>query len=126
MLPALLQTHLALTVETDPRRLGYLRARMLGLVPPCWWRLAGEVLERHANREVARGCDDFDWPEWFPVAQREPLVRALEHYNNPAPERAAEVEESVEMYARHPRRAPGLNWLAGFFAAVLDEVGRED
>ena len=102
MLPTLLQTHLALTVETDPRRLGYLRARMLGLVPPCWWRLAGEVLELAANG----GQGAFTLPDWFPVAHREPLGVAMEAYG---------VGEGMT-----------VEGLAGFFAAVLDEVGREE
>jgi hypothetical protein len=76
------------------------------------------VLDLYADHQVSRNCDDLDWPLWFPVEEREPLVRAMEKDNNPDPSRAAEVEESVEMYARGAR-CPAAWWLAGFFATML-------
>ena len=38
-------------------------------------RLVGFILHLYADGQVSRGCDDFEWPEWFPREEREPLVR---------------------------------------------------
>lgn len=81
-------------------------------------RLAGWVLTLYADRQVSRGCDDLEWPEWFPVAEREPLVRDMERENNPDPSRAEEVEESVRRYATNSWCPPAW-WLAGFLAGEL-------
>ena len=86
---------------------------------PHWLRLAAHILRLYADRQIARGCDDLDWPNWFPVDEREPLVRAMEHDNNPDPARVAEVEDSVKHYARGSYSPPAW-WLAAFFAARLE------
>lgn len=86
---------------------------------PARLQLAGWILRLYAARQVAKGCDDLDWPEWFPVDEREPLVREMTEANSKDPDEHA---RDVQAYATGSTCPPAW-WLAGFFA---DRLGAPD
>lgn len=95
---------------------------------PLHFRLAGEMLRRYLDREVSRGCHDWLWPDWFPVAEREPLVREMERRNRRRPLTAddlAEIEESVQMYATKEWGPPDW-WVSQVMVEILSEVPDAD
>jgi hypothetical protein len=94
----------------------------LHTLPASWLRLAGHVLDLYSDGQVARGCDDLAWPEWFPVSEREPLVREMERWNGPEEGREKEIAATVALYAPSAS-APPAWWIAGFFAGVLTKAG---
>ena len=83
--------------------------------------LAAHILDQYVNGLVCGGCDDFDWPEWFPMAEREPLVREMARRNNKNADEE-EIASYVESYATS-KRAPAVWWFAGFFRGVFNEAG---
>jgi hypothetical protein len=82
---------------------------------PIRLRLAGWVLTLYADGQVSRNCDDLDWPEWFPVFEREPLVRDMERANGGGPE---EVADAINRYTTSSMCPPAW-WLAAFFAEAM-------
>lgn len=81
-------------------------------------RLMAWVLNLYVDRQISRGCDDLDWPEWYPVDDRELLVREMARANGSD---AIDTEDSVRMYATGTMCPPAW-WLGGFLAEkVLNE-----
>ena len=86
---------------------------------PARLQLAGWILRLYAARQVAKGCDDLDWPDWFPVDEREPLVREMSVANR---DNADDLAGHLRMYATGSTCPPAW-WLAAFFA---DRMGAPD
>ena len=86
---------------------------------PEWMRLAGWILRLYAARMVSKGCDDLDWPEWFPLAERVSLVRALTEANS---NDAEEHSEDMRRFTAGSTCPPAW-WLASFLA---DRMGAPD
>ena len=67
---------------------------------PARLQLAGWILRLYAARQVAKGCDDLDWPDWFPVDERESLVREMSIANS---KDAEEHARDVHIRLSEPR-----------------------
>lgn len=91
-------------------------------IGPLHLRLAGHLLSMAAEEFGNHGCNDWDWPDWFPADEREAFVRAMEKANNPATDRADEIQESVDMYAGNDGGPPDF-WVMGFLADELTRAG---
>lgn len=93
---------------------------------PLYLRLAAEMFQRYIYGRVSRNCSDWQWPEWFPVAEREPLVREMERRNHRhhavTPEIQAEIEESVQMYATKADGPPDW-WVSEVLCEMIAEMG---
>lgn len=89
---------------------------------PLYLRLAGQLLSKAADEFGNHGCNDWEWPDWFPVRERETFVRAMERANNPASDRADEVADSVGRYATREYGPPDW-WVMSFLADELVKAG---
>lgn len=86
---------------------------------PARLQLAGWILRLYAARQVSKNCDDLDWPDWFQVDEREPLVREMSEANSKDPDEHA---RHIQTYATGSTCPPAW-WLAAFFA---DRMGAPD
>ena len=80
-------------------------------------RLASELLKKASEEFSNHGCNDFEWPEWFPKEERVTFCRAMEMDNSKDPVLA---EETVEMYA-YKKHSPPDWWLMAYLSRKLGD-----
>lgn len=84
---------------------------------PSELRLASTLLEMASEEFSNHGCNDFAWPDWFPVEERASLVFAMEIANSGD---ASQAGEMVQDYAQG-KYAPPDWWLMSYLAKRLSQ-----
>ena len=82
-------------------------------------RLAAHLLRMGAAEFGNHGCNDMDWPDWFPRRERGPLVRRMHEANGNDP---ADLADSLHMYAERTWSPPDY-WLMRHLADELEAEG---
>jgi hypothetical protein len=50
-------------------------------IPPKWLGLAGDLLELAADKFSNHGCNDYEFPKDWTVAERRRMLRAMHDWN---------------------------------------------
>ena len=82
---------------------------------PAESRLGSNLMNVASEECSNHGCNDFAWPDWFPVEERAALVWDMEMANSGD---AAQAGEAVQSYAQG-KYAPPDWWLMSYFSKKL-------
>jgi hypothetical protein len=111
----------AWVMEMPPGEKTYAALGLIERMPkPYEFRLAAVLLEMARAEFSNHGCNDWEWPDWFPIAERESFVRAMEAWNGT---NSSEVEEIVQNTAR-AKYGPVDWYLMAYLANRFAQVER--